>query len=211
MSTETNTITATLNLSQLTALIAEVTAAERITKEGLSTLSRELLMFAYEHGDISPINSLMGVDSNGKHRLTPLNWRTAAMYFNNFVAFTSNYEKQVEKYVKKPSGQRPVLTFNKKSKAKYTRLLPTVTQWLSDSSNDIWVWADANIEMSDKPVDLMAMAVKAIVKAMTDDDNGGFTIGEIITAVNADEAVTVSLDSIRESLATVTTEIAEAA
>lgn len=194
MTTSTeNNITATLTLSEITTLIADVTAAERITKEGLSTLSRELLMFAYEHGDISPINNLMGVDENGKHRLTPLNWRTAAMYFNNFVAFTSNYEKQVQAYVKAPSGKRPVLVFNKKSKAKYTRLLPTVTAWLSDTNNDIWSWADDNVKMEEKEVNTMALAVKAILKAMQDEENH-YTMGDIIAEVQAEEGVTVNLE-----------------
>lgn len=195
----TYTITSTLTLIELNALIAEVTQAERITKSGLSTLSRELLAHAYEHGDINPINTLMGVDENGKSRLTPLNWRTAAMYFNEFVAFTSNFDKEVKAWVQQPSGKRPTFEFNKKSKNKYKRLLPTVTAWLEDENNDLWTWADENVKLESKPVDLMAMAVKAIVKAMTDDDNGGFTLSEIITAVNENEAVSVSLDEIVEA------------
>lgn len=190
--TTVNNIKATLTLVELQALIAQVTQAERITKAGLSTLSRELLAWAWEHGTIEPINDLMGVDENGKHRLTPLNWRTAAMYFNNFVAFTSNYENQVEKYVKNPSGARPVLVFNKKSKAKYNRLLTTVTAWLSDENNDIWLWSDQNVTMEDKVVDTMALAIKAIIKAMNDDENG-YTMGDIIAQVQMEEGVTVNL------------------
>jgi hypothetical protein len=187
-----NNITATLTLVEIQTLITNVTQAERITKAGLSSLSRELLAWAWENGTIEPINDLMGLDENGKHRLTPLNWRTAAMYFNTFVAFTSNYESQVEKYVQNPSGARPVLAFNKKSKAKYNRLLPTVIAWLADSANDLWLWSDQNVVMQDKVVDTMALAIKAIVKAMNDDENG-YTMGDIIAQVQMEEGVTVNL------------------
>lgn len=187
-------ITTTLTLTEINKLIQDVTKAEKITKEGLSALSRELLAHAYQHGDIAPINTLMGVDSNGKFRLTPLNWRTAAMYFNNFVAFTSNYDKDVKAYANKGEGKRKPLVFNKKSKAKYTRLLPTVEQWLADSDNDIWSWSDDNVTMQDKPVDLLALAVKAVVKAMNDEENGGFTMGDIIAQVQEEEDVTVNLE-----------------
>ena len=192
-STTTPVITATLTLVQVQELITKVTQAERITKAGLATLSRELLAFAFANGTIDPINDLMGVDETGKHRLTPLNWRTAAMYFNEFVAFTSNYDKDVAKYVKSPSGARPVLVFNKKSKAKYSRLLPTVTAWLADSANDIWSWSDDNIKLETKAVDTMADAIKAILKAMNDDEHG-YTMGDIIHAVQLEDAVTVNLE-----------------
>lgn len=188
------TITKEQSHTNLIELIEQVTAAERITKAGLASLSRDLLAHAFDFGDVQPINTLMGTDSNGKFRLTPINWRTAAMYFNAFVAFTSNYDKEVKPYATKGQGQRVALVFNKKSKPKYERLLPTVTQWLGDENNNIWTWSDANISMDDKEVDYMALAIKAVKNAM-DEDKGGLSWAEIQAAIIADEEVQANLDT----------------
>lgn len=164
-------ITATLEVDALAQIIADVTAAEKITKKGLSVLSRELLAHAWEHGDITLINDLMGTDENGKFRLTPLNWRVAAMYFNAMVAFTSNYEKEIKEFIEKGKGKRVPLVFNKKSKDKYKRMGSEVEQWLSVESNDLWVWSE-DVEMSDPTKDYAKLAINAVKNAI-DDNKGG--------------------------------------
>lgn len=167
----TTQITATLKDVELLDIIQRVTQAERITKEGLSTLSRELLAHVYEHGDIHLINSLMGVDPDtGKFRLTPINWRIAAQYFNEFVSFTSNYESEVQKYATKGEGNRVPLVFNKKSKQKYTTKLPLVEAWLADKANDIWSWS-SEVKMETKAPDYLKNIANDINKAM-DEEKG---------------------------------------
>ncbi len=182
MTTQVNTINTTLSAAQLLAKIEEVTAAERVTKAGLSVLSRELLAHAYEHGDVQLINTLMGTDDSGNFRLTPMNWRTAAMYFNNFVAFTSNYEKDVQAFATKGRGNRQALVFNKKSKAKYERLLPTVEAWLAEPTNDIWSWSDENVTMDDKQVDYLKNIANDISKAM-DEEKGNHSAVEVLATI----------------------------
>ncbi len=194
----TNNITATLTLTELNQLISDVTAAEKITKAGLRTLSRELLAHVFQHGDVEPINTLLGTDDQGKFRLTPINWRTAVQYFNNFVAFTSNFEKEVQEYAVKGTGTRTPLVFNKKSKAKYERLLPTVQAWLAESANDLWTWSD-DIKIEAQAPDFMKNAIQALKNAM-DEEKGAFTMQEIMVALIEDENITMSLTDIRESM-----------
>lgn len=179
---QTIVITSTLSAAQLAEKIEQVTQAEKITKAGLSVLSRELLAHAYEHGDVTLINSLMGTDESGSFRLTPMNWRTAAMYFNHFVAFTSNYEKDVQAYARKGQGNRQALVFNKKSKSKYDRLLPTVHAWLADPTNDLWAWADDNVSMEDKQIDYLKNIANDISKAM-DEEKGNHTALEVLATI----------------------------
>lgn len=178
----TQTIKSTLAVTELTKIIAKVTQAERITKEGLSILSRELLAHAYEFGDISLINDLMGVDpATKKFRLTPINWRIAAQYFNHFVAFTSNFEKDIQKYAIKGEGNRVALTFNKKSKQKFLVKEPAVQAWLSDPANDLWSWSN-DIEMEVKAPDYLKNIANDINKAL-DEEKGGLDAMTVLMAI----------------------------
>ena len=194
----TTSITATLNLEQISVLIEEVTAAEKITKHGLSLLSRELLAFAYEHGDISPINSLLGCNADGKFRLTPINWRIAVQYFDHFVAFTSNFEKDIKKFAVKGEGKRVAMAFNKKSKAKFDAKLPLVEAWLLDTDNDIWSWSN-EIVLEAKAPDFIGNMIKSFQAAL-DEERGGFTFIEVMQALILDEDTNVSLGDLREML-----------
>lgn len=178
----TTQITATLNEVQLAEIIKSVTAAERITKEGLSQLSRELLAHVYVHGDITLINDLMGTcPETGKFRLTPINWRIAAQYFNHFVAFTSNYESEIQKFAVKGEGNRVPLTFNKKSKQKFTTKLPLVEAWLADEANDLWSWS-SEIKMEVKAPDYLKNIANDINKAL-DEEKGNHGAMEVLAAI----------------------------
>lgn len=178
----TTQITATLNEVQLAEIIKSVTAAERITKEGLSKLSRELLAHVYVHGDITLINDLMGVcPETGKFRLTPINWRIAAQYFNHFVAFTSNYESEIQKFATKGEGNRVPLVFNKKSKQKYTAKLPLVEAWLADEASDLWSWS-SEIKMEVKAPDYLKNVANDINKAL-DEEKGNHGIMEVLATI----------------------------
>ena len=182
MTTETQSkFTSTLSSSDLTAIIEQVTAAEKITKAGLSTLSRELLNHVYVTGDISLINTLLGKGEDGKFRLTPINWRVAVQYFNEFVAFTSNYEKEVKEFATLGTGKRVALVFNKKSKKKFELKEPKVLEWLAVSSNDIWNWSEA-IKMELGEIDYFAPITKDIARAL-DEEKGNAAIGTILSLI----------------------------
>lgn len=91
----TNNITATLTLTELNQLISDVTAAEKITKAGLRTLSRELLAHVFQHGDVEPINTLLGTDDQGKFRLTQ---STGVQRFNTSITLLLSLVTLKRKY-----------------------------------------------------------------------------------------------------------------
>lgn len=182
MTTQTQSkFTSTLSAAQLTQIIVDVTAAEKITKAGLSTLSRELLNHVYESGDVSLVNTLLGKGDDGKFRLTPINWRIAVQYFNEFIAFTSNYEKDVKEYATKGTGKREPLVFNKKSKKKFIEKEPKVLEWLAVSTNDIWCWSE-NVEMEVSAPDYLKSISNDIAKAL-DEEKGNMAINTILSAI----------------------------
>jgi len=153
----------TISYEALMTAIGEVAQAERITKSKLSTLSRELLTYTSESEDIRPINALMGLSDDGNFVLTPMNWRTAAQYFNYFLPFSSNFD-DVKDYVTKGKGNREALVFGKKQKRKFDAKMELINEFLSDENNDIWVWSD-NLKVEGAPKDWRVELQKVLANA----------------------------------------------
>lgn len=178
----------TISYEALMSTIQSVAQAERITKEGLSTLSRDCLAYVLESEDIRPINALLGQDEANKFILTPINWRIAVQYFHHFIAFTSNYD-EVKEYAVKGSGQRIALVFNKKSKKRWDKCKSQIEAWLEDDSNDIWKWSN-NAEMDAKPVDY-AKKVQSAVKSAMDEGKGNMSLVDVVSAIAELEDVSI--------------------
>tara|TARA_Y100001973_G_C5170998_1_gene319069 strand:+ start:923 stop:1531 length:609 start_codon:yes stop_codon:yes gene_type:complete len=168
--------------------IGKVAQAEKITKEGLRTLSRDILSYVLETEDVRPVNTLLGQDGDGKFILTPINHRIAVQYFHHFIAFSSNWD-DVKDYAIKGKGQRVALAFNKKSKKRWDKCAAEIAAWLEDEANDIWSWSN-NVKMDAKPVDYAKEIQKAITKAM-DEDKGGFSMQDVVNAMIGVEEVSV--------------------
>ena len=173
---------------QLMETIGQVAQAERITKAGLSTLSRDILNYVLDEEDIRPVNALLGMDGDGKFVLTPINWRIAVQYFHHFIAFTSNYA-DVKEYAVKGKGKRTPLVFNKKAKKRWESCAKLIAEWLEDPANDIWVWSN-NAEMDAKPVDYVQQLQSAVTKAM-DEEKGNMSLKDIIGAIAELEDVSI--------------------
>lgn len=170
---------------QIIESIAILADAERITKKYYGELSRDLLEYVLETEDVRPINAMLGVDAEtGKFVLTAANWRIGCMYFHAFVPFTSNYKDIADKGINE--GRRDSsspLVFAKKSKKKWAKCKDAITQWLADESNNIWTWQADNVTM-EKPKNFAGDIQKAIVKALTGDDNNEpLTVEQVLDAV----------------------------
>jgi len=173
----------------LMSTIAQVAAAEKITKEGLRTLSRDMLSYVLETEDVRPVNALLGQGEDGKFILTPINWRIAVQYFAHFIAFTSNYEEEVKPYAVKGKGKRTPLVFNKKSKKKWDKCANEIAAWLEDEGNDIWVWSN-NAEMDAQPVDYAKKITQAIQTAVSE-EKGDMSMNDVMAAVMAADGVDI--------------------
>ena len=175
-----------MNIQAIQEKIEAVTKAERITKQMLSELSRDLLQVQLEGGDaVQLINTLMG-EVDGVFRLTPINWRIAAQYFYNFIPHASNFASEVKDFAVNGSGKRVALVFGKANKNAAKRIAKLgkagdIEHWLSDPANDMWSWSN-EIKMEAKPKDWAKELQKAFDNA-TDEAKGGMSVRDCMLAL----------------------------
>jgi hypothetical protein len=121
---------------QLKKDIASVHTSERNVKAKLGSLSRSLLEHVIVHNDITLVNSLI-VD------LTPMNQKTCTLYFKHFLPFHFN----------EATGLFEKL--NKKQKEKKRAL---ITEFLTNTDNNVWTWYTANVTIEKKEFDAQKYA-----------------------------------------------------
>lgn len=171
--------------------IATLADSERITKGLLSELSREVLtVVLLDSGkevkegeavtgteDSRTINELINV-------LTPVNKKAAILFFQHFVPFVQATNEQGE-----------FSSFGKKDKKAWEKKLELVNEFLDDPHNNLWTWADRNIEMAKKPYDV-AKVTKEIEKALKKANKGdviraimagGLTIEDMLEVLKPEE------------------------
>lgn len=115
------------------ARVTALAGAEKLTKESLRDLSRDLLHATFETEDIGYVNRTIDV-------LTPINRKVAVMFFSEFCGFF--YEAT------------ELLRFTKKDKKRYTDVKEKALKALDDPHFNMWTWAERNIELAPKPFDL---------------------------------------------------------
>lgn len=112
--------------------------AEKITKEVLRDLSRSVLEAHHATENITYINGLISV-------LTPMNRKTAILFFKEFSGFKWNNE---------------ALSFEKKDKKQYASKQEASDKALADPHFNIWSWAERNVEVEKKPAPSLLETVK---------------------------------------------------
>lgn len=123
--------------------------AENITRSELLALSRSTLEALHSednpiNGDIRFINEVISV-------LTPVNKKAACLFFRKFTGF------QFDGIAKQ---------FVKKNKKVYEGVKAKAIDFLADPMNNIWTWAERNIEMEERTFDLNK-SVDSLVKRAT--------------------------------------------
>lgn len=111
--------------------IAKLAASEKITKELLRSMSRDVLAAHHETGDVAYINGLVAV-------LTPMNKKMTILFFKAFSGHTCNEEG----------------VFGKKDKKKYEEAKADSLANLEDPLFNVFSWAERNIEVERKPFTL---------------------------------------------------------
>lgn len=126
------------------ASIELLIASEKVTKQELKVLSRQLLEATHETGDIQFVNRLLGV-------LTPVNRKVCVVFFKHFTGFS--YDDKLA-------------MFTKKSKKRYADAFAHYTEFMADPLNNLWTWAERNIEVEQKPfaVDKVTDYIKHALK-----------------------------------------------
>lgn len=154
--------------------IERIAEAERITKPVLSDLSRQLLEFVVidDKQDIQPVNRLMEV-------LTPINRKVAVLFFRHFMAFA--WDEGNAKFVGK-------------EKKKWDKKKELVIAFLADPHQNIWTWAERNVEVEKKPYNVVKVGKeveKAIKAGVSQADivrsafAGGLTIEAVMEVIKA--------------------------
>lgn len=170
-------------------LIAEIAAAEKITKVKLSILSRDILGYVMDTDDIQSVNRLLEV-------LTPMNKRVAVLFFSHFLPWDAER-----------TTDGAFIRFGKRTKGekKLTRSMKLIKEFLADVSNNIWTWADENVETDLKKKDFGGMIQRAVSKALEGDEKtdtpplardailaaifaGGVSIEDMMEAIDVQES-----------------------
>lgn len=136
--------------------IATLAGAEKITKEVLRELSRSVLEVLHcdDAPDIRFVNRLLEV-------LTPMNKRTAIIYFQHFGGFYFNEKEGC--FGKKDKSK------NAQGIARYEACKAASLAFLEDPLNNIWSWAEQHVKVEAKKVDFKGKIIGDIQKAMKAD------------------------------------------
>lgn len=184
---------ATAFISGFDRQLKHLATSEKMTKALLQTLSRDLLTLLHskneKQGDIGYINRTIAV-------LTPVNRKVFIAFAKEFTGFILNQEG---------------LAFLKKSKKHYDEVAAKALAWLEDPMNNIWSWAERNIEIVPKEFNVEAIkkATENMLKKAEKNHiskaevfgaiiAGGFTIEELVECM-------VKLDKMDDVMHTVET------
>lgn len=142
--------------------IDTLTKSEKITKDTLRELSRSVLEVHFFTEDISYINRTLNA-------LSPVNKRAATEYFKAFAGFQFSLEAQV---------------FTKKDKKQFEQKKEETAEFLADVHNNIWTWADRNLQIEAKPFDINAVS-KYFASAIKKAEKAGYSDVDVLAQVFA--------------------------
>jgi len=139
--TEKNNLLVTINTR-----IDAIRASEKITKVELGLISRELLMYVPESKDIDAVNRLLNA-------LTPMNYRTAQLFFANFLPWV--WDEKNNRFAAMSKGDKAV---NGK--------LANIKEFLDEPANTIWLWAERNIKLETVKTPFEERLTSLVAKAL---------------------------------------------
>lgn len=148
--------------SSFTERVEKLAASERITKELLRGLSRDVLEAHHVTGDVKYINELLAA-------LTPLNKKVCVLFYKEFSGHLFNED---------------AVTFGKRDKKRYADAHKKSFDRLEDPNFNVFSWAEVHVEIEKKPYTLgkLQQQVATLVKKA---ENEKIPHSEIIRAVLA--------------------------
>jgi hypothetical protein len=146
----------------LTRALKLLAHSERVTREQLRALSRTVLEAHHATEDVGYVNRLIEV-------LTPINRKVAVKYFEHFGGF--HFDDALGR-------------FTKKSKKRYAESDALATAFLEDPLNNIWSWAERNIEIQKKDFEL-SQVTAAMGTYLKKAKKAGISQADVLKAVLA--------------------------
>lgn len=113
------------------ANVRKLAASEKVTKELLRSMSRDVLEAHHATGDVAYINGIIAV-------LSPMNKKVCILFFKEFSGHTCNEDG----------------VFGKKDKKKYEEARKASFDQLEDPLFNVFSWADRHVEIEKKPFTL---------------------------------------------------------
>lgn len=157
--------------------LATLGKSEKVTKELLRDLSRNVLAVHHQTQDVSYMNKLIAV-------LTPVNRKVATLFFAEFSGF------------RQTDG-----VFTKKDKAGYDKAAEAAIIFLDDPLNNIWTWAEREVAVEKKEFDIKQVTTaienfnkKALKNGLTQADvlravlSAGFEVDTLLSIMQEMEA-----------------------
>lgn len=140
--------------------LAAIAGAEKVTKEELRSLSRDILTAWHETGNVAYANKLLAV-------LSPMNKKTFIVFAKHFSGFSFDDVAGV---------------FTKKSGKRYEKAHAECVEFLADPHNNMWTWAERHIEVKVKAFDVDAVK-KYFTSALQKAQASGISEVEVLKAV----------------------------
>ena len=113
------------------ANVEKLASSEKITKDLLRSMSRDVLEAHHATGDVAYINGIIAV-------LSPMNKKVCILFFKEFSGHTCNEDG----------------VFGKKDKKKYEEAHKKSFDGLEDPHFNVFSWAERNVEVERKPFTL---------------------------------------------------------
>lgn len=127
------------NIAAMEKAIASLAKREKTTKAAITELSRSVLEAVIDTKDSRIANKFVNA-------LTPVNRKVVILYLNHFLPF----------HFSKDAG-----AFGKMHEKEFDTKAEAIKEWLEDPHNNVWSWADREVEIEKKPFDL-AKVTKSI-------------------------------------------------
>lgn len=134
--------------------------AEKITKELVKEMSRDVLLALHITQDSGKVNQFLNA-------LTPVNRKVAILFYREFSGFKWDEDEAM---------------FGKKDKKNYDKAAKKSSDALEDPHFNLWTWADRNVDIAKKPLKL-ADVTKFIEKTLKRANEEGIAQSEVIKAI----------------------------
>lgn len=164
------------------ARIQQLESAEKITRDLLREMSREVLYALHSHENIQVINELLNA------KLTPVNRRGLVEFFKTFTGFFCTQLSDGK------------IVFTKKDKKNYDTIQQDVLRLLEEDPHfNFWSWSEPHLKIESKEFSLDAVR-KMVENTVKKADKAGISFADVLATMLSNEKLKEALPAVLEKL-----------